>query len=113
MDATQLKNYVVRSAADKQREGHTTMNTGDGQLAFSNATLDALTRTLEKFVQRPIVSEAASRERYDVFLTWDPLGEDPPNPASVIRAVKEQLGFELKADKREVEIVLVESAKIR
>ncbi len=55
---------------------------------------------------RPTFDETGIKGRYDFDLTWD-----SKNPESIITAVRDQLGLELKRTQRPLEYLVVESAR--
>jgi len=94
-----------------RRGGGSSVNNTDGQITINNGTIDSLARSLEQVIQRPIVNETGLRDRFDIFLTWDEPGEQQPASDAVKKALSEQLGLELSPDKRDLEILLVQSGK--
>jgi uncharacterized protein (TIGR03435 family) len=89
------------------RGGGTSMNNNDGQLTCNNATINALVRTIEQLIRRPIIDETGLRDHYDVSLTWGEPGQKQPGPEALKKALAEQLGLELTPDKRDSDILLV------
>jgi uncharacterized protein (TIGR03435 family) len=92
--------------------GSSTRNT-DGQLTFNNTTIDSLARRIELLLQRLVVNETGLRDRFDILLTYAEPGEKQPDPEVLKKALLEQLGLELKPDKRDMEILLVQNVKGR
>ena len=84
---------------------------GDGELNFNNSTVDSLARSIELLIQHPIVNETGLRDRFDIFLTYGQPGETRPDPEVLKKALTEQLGLELKPDKQDMEILLVQNVK--
>jgi uncharacterized protein (TIGR03435 family) len=91
--------------------GGSSANHSDGQITFNNATIDSLARSIERLLQCPIVNETGLRDRFDIFFTYEDRGEKQADPENVKKALIEQLGLELKPDKRDMEVLLVQSAK--
>ena len=94
-----------------RRAGGSSSRNADGQLTFNNCTLDSLARNIELLLPRPIVNETGLRDRFDIFLTYGQPGENRPDPEVLKKALAEQLGLELKPDKRDMEILLVQNVK--
>ena len=109
--------YVLKSKAGdfpglqpSLQEGTTgSTSTADGNVNFVNGTIAALSNTLEQFLGRPVVNEAKLNGRFDISLTWD--GEGTQDVDSLEQALKEQLGLEVTADKRDVEMLIVKIAR--
>lgn len=75
-------------------------------LASASATampLGSLASMLEEVIGRPVVDETGIAGVYDYELGWD-----PQKPESVLSAVREQLGLELREAKRPIEFLIVE-----
>lgn len=87
------------------------MNNNKGKLTCNNATINALVRTIEQMIQRPIIDETGLRDRYDVSLMWGEPGQEQPGPEALKKALAEQLGLELTPDKRDSDILLVRTLK--
>lgn len=83
-------------------EGTSHLSTDDGLIVATNWKIDALALNLEDVLNRPVFNETNLTGKYD----WD-LEFDKDNPDSVIEAVKEQLGLELKPVKKELEVLIV------
>jgi len=97
-------------------KGGTRVTHNDGELNFQNATIDAVVRSLEQILPLPIVDESGLRGRFDVELRWPSSDDDTerrPSTEVVKQAALEQLGLDLQAGKRDLEVLLVESAKQR
>jgi len=65
--------------------------------------LGSLASMLEEVIGRPVVDETGIAGVYDYELRWD-----PQKPESVLSAVREQLGLELREAKRPIEFLIVE-----
>jgi len=70
--------------------------TGDG------VTTADLARSLEFLVQQPVIDETSLAGRYDYELRYE-----DKQPETIVRAVREQLGLELIAAERKVEVLVV------
>jgi len=95
-----------------QREGSSSGTTSDRQIRSNNATIDWLASTIERMIQRPVFNETALRDRFDIFFSYDGPGNEKPDPELLKQALTEQLGLELKPDRRDVEILLVQNVKV-
>ncbi|HWQ02971.1 MAG TPA: TIGR03435 family protein [Candidatus Nitrosotenuis sp.] len=85
---------------------------GDGTTRWSRGKatvvgmpLAGLISMLESVVQRPIVDETQLTGKFDFELTWD-----EKDAKSMVAAVREQLGLELREARRSVEMLIIESA---
>ncbi|HUO86637.1 MAG TPA: DUF3738 domain-containing protein [Thermoanaerobaculia bacterium] len=75
--------------------------TGPGKLAGNRVRIAGLAGTLEREVRRPVVDETGLAGEYALDLTWA-AGEE-----GALVEVVENLGFEVVAGRREVEMVVV------
>ena len=80
------------------------LSTDSGLILAAHAEIDDLCRNLENVLNRPVVNETGLQERYD----WD-LEYDEESSDSIINALKEQLGLGIKLEKREFDVLVVES----
>jgi uncharacterized protein (TIGR03435 family) len=78
-------------------------STDDGVLAASAASPSQLVAQIEEVIKAPVIDETHLQGKFD----WDLL-YDGKNPRSILEAVRQQLGLELLAAKRQVELVIVE-----
>jgi uncharacterized protein (TIGR03435 family) len=96
-----------------QRGGGSSSRTGGSEITFNNATVDSFARAIERIIQRPIINETGLRDRYDIFLTYAEPNAQQTDPEALKKALGDQLGFELKPDKRDLEILLVQNVMSR
>lgn len=87
-----------------------------GRISAQGMSMDVLTMTLQRYVDRLLVDETALRGDFDADLEWsaDVLSTDDPSPAkgaSIFTAVQEQLGLRLESRRVPVEVVIVERAE--
>jgi uncharacterized protein (TIGR03435 family) len=87
-----------------------------GRISAQGISMDALTMTLQRYVDRLLFDETALSGDFDADLEWSPeaLSADDPSPAkgaSVFTAVQEQLGLRLESRRAPVEVVIVERAE--
>ena len=71
-------------------------------ITVSNGTMEAFCRALEEGLDRPVVDETGLSGTYDIELRGDPASHD-----SVFDRVKNELGLELTAGRREVPVLVV------
>ncbi len=79
---------------------------GRGKLSAVNRPLSALVTMLEDALERPVVDETRLTGNFDFEASWDPDQSD-----GVLRAIREQLGLEVKTDKRSIEVLVVEARR--
>jgi len=92
------------------------VNDNDGQLSFQNTTIDAFAQRLERLLPLPIVDESGLDGRFDIYLELPAPNLENAQQHSVgaiKSAANEQLGLDLQPGKRNLEVLLVESAKAR
>jgi len=86
-------------------------HTGMGKIEAVNAPLDWLAWALEDTLGKPVFDETGLTNRYDLLLKWDDhvdtapvngLEAIQPNPETLVKAVREQLGLELIPSTRPV-----------
>ena len=82
------------------------LSTAPGIMAATYNEIESLRRNLEDVLERPVFDETGLTGRYD----WD-LEYDAEQPESVIDAVREQLGLEMKAEQREVDFLVIEKVE--
>ena len=93
----------------------TQMGDGKGHMWATKFDLSLLARYLSGELGYPVLDQTGLAGVYDFELTWNPdegkpSSEMDPRP-SMVKAIKEQLGLELKRGKGMVEVVVVESAE--
>ena len=87
-----------------------------GGLQLGRATLDWLPGYFEKWLGKPVVNETGLTNRYDIRLKWKMSerellhGGSEPDPASVLTAIRGQLGLELTVQRRAMPVLIVEKA---
>jgi len=87
--------------------------TGRGQVTLSNMPLLGLTNILSGLLDHaPVLDETGLRGAYDLSLEFIRPGDPPPSqadsPPDLFAALQEQLGLELRATKRRVEVVVID-----
>jgi uncharacterized protein (TIGR03435 family) len=74
-----------------------------------NMTIISLTGPLQSTLGKPVVDETGLTERFDMQLKWDHEAPDPA--ATLVRAVREQLGLEVTPARREIEVLVLRPAE--
>lgn len=93
--AEKLKPTVMGSS------GSMTMG-GRGKIKTSNGEISMLANSLESVLERIVEDGTGIEGKYDWEITYD---EDDPN--SVLAALKEQLGLQIRKEQREIEFLVV------
>lgn len=75
-----------------------------GVIAASAAPIIGLVKQLEEILGIPVVDGTGFKDNYDWALTFD-----DDNPASVVNSVKEQLGLNMKLEKKDIEMLVVKA----
>jgi len=108
-----LRLTVKNSAADGLRpstsqNGSATSN--PGQFSCVNQPISSLITTLEDQLNIPIVDETGLTGRFDIDLSWDKTGLQQPTD-SLKQALLEDLGLELTAAQRQIDLLVVQHSK--
>jgi uncharacterized protein (TIGR03435 family) len=87
--------------------------TGPGQLTASNAPLASLASILSgQLDNAPVLDETGLRGNYDFSFEFtrprDPRPTQTNSPPDLFTALQEQLGLELRASKRRVEVIVID-----
>ena len=80
-------------------------STGPGKLKAMNGDISMLANSLEQVLERVVEDGTEIEGKYDWEITYD---EDDPN--SVLAALKEQLGLQIRKEQREIEFLVVNDA---
>ena len=88
-----------------------------GRISAHGMSMEALTATLQRYVDRLLFDETGLTGEFDADLEWSPevLSAENPSPstgASIFTAVQEQLGLRLESRRIPVEVVIVERAEV-
>ena len=93
------------------------MNTNNGKLRATHATMDRLAEWVARQSGRPVVNETGVTGAFDFTLEWVPerrmrtdAGDAPSGP-TLFTALTEQLGVRLESKKVPVEVLVVERAE--
>ncbi len=76
----------------------------EGVIAASGAPIYGLVKQLEEILKIPIVDKTNFQDNYVWAVTFD--GD---KPTSIVDSVRKQLGLNLKLEKRDIEMLVVES----
>ena len=90
--------------------GGSSSSSGPGRMQGVNLGISSLAGFLEGYLGKPVLDNTGLTNRYDFELKWNE-GTERPTPDVLRRAVREQLGLELAAATRPVEILVVEKAE--
>ena len=97
------------------RDMTTQMGDGKGQMWATKFDMDLLARYLGGELGVSVIDQTGLPGVYDFQLTWHPdddkIGVDSDFRPSMVTAIKEQLGLELKRGRAEVDVVVVDSAE--
>lgn len=106
-------------SAPKPNDAHLTPTVSTGGSSFSsrpgtmegvNQSISSMAWSLEGKLGKPILDETGLTNRYDFDLKWNEANEGQAATQAILQAVREQLGFELAAAKRPVEMLVVEKS---
>ena len=73
----------------------------DGQVSSQGTTIQTFCVVLERATGKIFLNETGLTGLYDIALYWD-----PDDPESIIAAMKDQLGLELKTEIRPIEVTI-------
>ena len=87
-----------------------------GRISAQGMSMQVLTATLQRYVERLLFDETGLSGDFDANLEWsaEAITADNPSPASgasIFTAVQEQLGLRLESRRLPVEVVIVERAE--
>ena len=98
---SKLKATVEPAASD---------NSGTFAIMAPAMTMAGLARRLSSRMDRPVLDQTNLPGAYEMKLTWQPDGPDGNSTDALFRALREQLGLELKADTAPIKAFLVVGA---
>jgi uncharacterized protein (TIGR03435 family) len=75
----------------------------DGQISSQGTSIDTFCVVLEKTIGKVVQNETGLEGFYEIALYWN-----PDDPASVVTAIKDQLGLELSVEIRTIEVTVFE-----
>ena len=97
------------------READTQMRDGNGQMWATKFDMSLFARYVGGELGLPVIDRTGLPGVYDFELTWNPeegkTSADTEFRPSLVTAIKEQLGLELKRGKGSVEVIMVDSAE--
>jgi len=88
--------------------GGSSFNSGPGQFQVINQPIGSIAGTLEYMLGKPVIDETGLTNHYDFELKWTAGGDERAAANPLIRAVREELGLQLTAARRPVEVLVVE-----
>jgi uncharacterized protein (TIGR03435 family) len=88
--------------------GGSSSSSGPGRIQAINAAIESLAVDLENRLGKPVIDETGLTNHYDFELKWKDEGDKHSKSGVLVRAIREQLGLELKAAKRPVEVLVVD-----
>ena len=97
--AEKLKPTVMSSSGSMASAGR-------GKIKTMNGEISMLANSLEQVLERIVEDGTGIEGKYDWEITYD---EDDPN--SVLAALKEQLGLQIRKEQREIEFLVVNDAQ--
>jgi uncharacterized protein (TIGR03435 family) len=93
----------------------TQMRDGKGQMWATKFDMDLFARYLGGELEFPVIDQTGLTGVYDFQLSWNPddgkAGAEEDSRPSMVTAIQEQLGLELKRGKGLVRVVVVDSAE--
>jgi uncharacterized protein (TIGR03435 family) len=92
------------------REG-SSVNSSPGQWSYTNARLSMLARSLENYLETPVVDQTGLAAKFDIDLKFTESNSQSSNQQSLKQALLDQLGLELVPTNMAIEMLLVEKAK--
>lgn len=96
---------------------------GRGMLIANAVTMSLLAKLLTSELARPVLDQTKLKSRFDINLRWTPDAQATPGPdgpdsdaagrdlPGLFTALREQLGIEVKAARRPVEFLVIDSAE--
>ncbi|HKQ48457.1 MAG TPA: TIGR03435 family protein [Phycisphaerae bacterium] len=102
-----IKDSPAKLASSIMGEGGTSTKFSPKRIELINEPLATLTRGLGSQIKKPVIDETGLEGRYDIRLEGK-LNE----PDSLIRAIRESLGLELRPAKRPVEFLVIENDSV-
>ena len=87
--------------------GGSSSSAGPGRMQVVNGTLGSLAWSLENRLGKPVIDETGLTNHYDFEIKWT-AGDEQTAPEELVRTVREQLGLELKAAKRPIDVLVVD-----
>jgi uncharacterized protein (TIGR03435 family) len=104
---------VVASKGSKLKATDAPANSVSGgsyQIVAPAMPMSGLANRLSSKTDRPVIDGTGLASNYEMQLTWSPDGPGGTALDSLFRALREQLGLELKAEKANLKVYVVESA---
>lgn len=102
-----IKDAAPKGLAETASTGGMSSSSGLGRIGAVNGSISGLARSLESLLDAPVFNETGLDKRYDYALKWNQTKEETPDAATVIAALRDQLGLDLVKAKRHLEFVIV------
>ena len=88
------------------------MGLSEREIIATKATVGLIVRLLDGMFRAPVVDQTGLKGTYDYKLTWPPSSSGAmPEPATMAKALEEQLGLRLEAKTVAVDVIDVVSLK--
>lgn len=98
-----------RSKLTKTEAHAVSQRVGSYEIVAPAMSMDSLARILGKRVGRQVLNATGLNGNYEMKLTWTPEEGDDPT-VTLFRALREQLGLELKAGNADLDVLIVDQA---
>ena len=102
-----VKDMAHPGLPETASSGGMSSSAGPGRIGAINGSISGLARSLESILNVPVFNETGLDKRYDYNLAWKETGDETPDAAVVVAALREQLGLDLVKSKRRLEFVIV------
>jgi uncharacterized protein (TIGR03435 family) len=76
----------------------------DGQVSSQGTSIETFCAVLENTIGKIVLNETDLKDRYEIALYWD-----PGDPHSIVSAIKDQLGLDLKTEIKPIEMTVFET----
>ena len=110
---------LEKSAANGDCGNSTNSNNTTVTISERNCDLDAFARTLGRQMDAPVVNQTGLEGVFNFKVQWTREKAQPPKPGdgalvegpTLFTAIQEQLGLRLRAQKTQVEIIVIDHAE--
>lgn len=96
------------SPSERKESSVGSLNTGNGWISGTNATMDQLAKALENYLATPVINETGLKRNFDFGFGWDDVTE---GHSGVKQALINQVGLELVPTNMPIEMLVIEKAK--
>lgn len=99
--------YVLRSKPAsamllQKGEGQPDIKGGDGFVEAMNVPIQQIVGNLQRDLRTPVIDETGLEGGWNFSMKWD-----PDDPASLVEALRQQLGLDVRREQRVMEVYLV------